>query len=66
MLRNQHRLQCARCLLVHLLNAVGYNETETGAVSVPVHYYLIPQNSKRFSDSEESTNPAVRVTERKS
>lgn len=26
---------------------------------------LIPQNSKRFSDSEESTNPAVRVTERK-
>ena len=27
---------------------------------------LIPQNSKRFSDSEESTNPAVRVTERKS
>ena len=28
--------------------------------------YLIPQNSKRFSDSEESTNPAVRVTERKS
>lgn len=28
-------------------------------------YHLIPQNSKRFSDSEESTNPAVRVTERK-
>ena len=29
-------------------------------------YFLIPQNSKRISDSEESTNPAVRVTERKS
>ena len=28
-------------------------------------FNLIPQNSKRFSDSEESTNPAVRVTERK-
>ena len=26
---------------------------------------LIPQNSKRFSESEESTNPAVRVTEYK-
>ena len=29
------------------------------------YFILIPQNSKRFSDSEESTNPAVRVTERK-
>ena len=27
---------------------------------------LIPQNSKRFSDSEESTNPAVTVAERES
>ena len=29
------------------------------------HIILIPKNSKRISDSEESTNPAVRMTERK-
>ena len=31
-----------------------------------VDYILILQNSKRFSDSEKGTNPAVTVTERKS
>ena len=34
--------------------------------SVDLLYNLIPQNSKRFSDSEESTNPAVTVAERES
>ena len=35
-------------------------------IDVVNYFNLIPQNSKRFSDSEESTNPAVTVAERES